>query len=341
MNGNTSAQNPEISAYPRVSVLMAVFNTGAYLQAALDSIVGQSFHDYELVILDDGSTDGSTQLLRNFANQEHRVKLIVRENRGLIATRNELLGAAKGQLIAWMDSDDISLPGRLSLQVSAFDGDPALVCLGGSAQCIDPHGQNLNIERYPLTHDDILIDQLKGGAMRFPTTMMRRDLAQQVGGFREPFKIGEDLDLLLRLSEVGKMANLPTVLYLYRQHLGSVCASLGPRWPIYRDQILALAHQRRDQGRDTLQLGGQITIAEPQASNTKQLESQTYVRWAHYALQNDNWPVAWKYAYRSILSQPTSKIIWKSLIRALLSYPLKTRIRNCAQRVISNSVKRR
>jgi glycosyltransferase involved in cell wall biosynthesis len=320
---------------------MAVFNTAAYLQEALASITSQSFQDFELVVLDDGSTDGSTQLLRNFANKEQRMRLIVRENRGLIATRNELLGAAKGKLIAWMDSDDISLPNRLSLQVSAFDADPELVCLGGSAQCVDPHGQNLNIERYPLTHGDILIDQQKGGAMRFPTTMMRRDFARQVGGFREPFKIGEDFDLLLRLSEVGKMANLPMVLYLYRQHLGSVCASLGPRWPIYRDQILALAHQRRQQGHDQLQLGEHITISEPIGSNTKQLESQTYVRWAHYAMQNDNWSLAWKYAGKSVLGQPTSKTVWKSLFRALLSYPLKTRISNYARRAISNSVKRR
>ena len=303
---------------PRVSVLMAVFNTASFLNEALTSIKTQSFEDFELLVVDDGSSDGSTQILKLFADEEPRMRLIARKNKGLIATRNELLYTACGELVAWMDSDDISTPDRLALQVPYFDTNPALVCIGGFAQCIDPQGQFLNIERYPLSHQDILLEQQRGGAMRFPTTMMRRNVALNVGGFREPFRIGEDLDLLLRMSEVGQMANLSNTVYLYRQHLSSVCATLGPRWSTYRDQILALARERQEFGQDKLQRGEAVTIAETATDNTKHFKSRTYIRWAQAASENHNMGLAWKYAWAAIRSQPFVKATWKNLIKVAL-----------------------
>ncbi|MDE2416588.1 MAG: glycosyltransferase family 2 protein [Burkholderiales bacterium] len=303
---------------PRVSVLMAVFNTASYLQEALTSISGQSFADFELIVVDDGSNDGSTQILRAFAATEPRMRLIVRENRGLISTRNELLQAANGELIAWMDSDDYSSTNRLALQVARFDAEPDLVCLGGFAQCIDPNGEYLNVERYPLEHQEILAEQQKGGAMRFPTTMMRRDAALRAGGFREPFRIGEDFDLFLRLSEAGQMANLPGVIYFYRQHLSSVCSTLGPRWTIYRDAILELAQERKTSGSDKLQRGEGLDIAATPLMNMRPFEARTYLRWANEALQNGNTSLAWKYTVASLAKQPMSREGWKTAARCLL-----------------------
>src|ERR1700678_2906770 len=141
---SSSTRDP--TSVPRVSVLMPVFNTARYLDDALDSIGAQSFTDIEFIVVDDGSSDGSTRMLQLFAAREPRMKLVTRGNLGLIATRNELLGAARGDLVAWMDSDDISLPQRLALQINEFDKDPNLVCLGSAAQCIDPDGNFLNIQ---------------------------------------------------------------------------------------------------------------------------------------------------------------------------------------------------
>jgi glycosyltransferase involved in cell wall biosynthesis len=304
---------------PHISVLMPVFNTAKYLQEALDSISGQTYEDFELVVIDDGSTDRSPEILRSHAKKDHRMRLVLRENRGLIATRNELLCTARAGLVAWMDSDDISLPQRLALQSAAFAEDSTLVCLGGAAQCIDPDGHYLNIERYALVHQDILLEQEKGGAMRFPTTMMRRDAATNVGAFRNPFKIGEDFDLLLRLSEVGKMANLPDTLYLYRQHVASVCATLGPQWATYRDHILSLARERRSVGKDKLQSGGNITIASPPNIHKGRFESATYIHWARCALTNGNVPLAWKYSLAAIGAWPTSIAGWRTVARVFVS----------------------
>jgi glycosyltransferase involved in cell wall biosynthesis len=315
---NTPSSTRDPPVIPRVSVLMPVFNAARYLSDALNSISAQSFADIEFVAVDDGSNDGSSRILELFASRERRMKLVTRRNLGLIATRNELLNAARGELVAWMDSDDISLPQRLTRQVDAFDQDPALVCLGAAAQCIDPDGNFLNIERWPLTHREILIDQQKGGGMRFPTTMMRRDLALLVGGFREPFKIGEDLDFLLRLSEHGKMENLPDTLYLYRQHISSICANFGPQWPIYRDQILELARERQRSGKDRLQDGGSLVLPKSANTDPGQNEWRAYLSWAGHALMNDNLPLAWKYACAVVTRRPMSKAAWKMLLRVLL-----------------------
>ena len=308
------------SAPPRVSVLMAVFNTARFLPDALKSIADQTFTGFELVVVDDGSTDGSTQVLRSFAAIEPRMRLIARGNLGLIATRNELLAAARGELIAWMDSDDVSLPDRLQLQVERFDNEPDLVCIGGVAQCVDPEGNALNIERYPLTHDEIRAAQREGTGMRFPTTMMRRDAATRVGGFREPFKMCEDLDLLLRLGEIGKLANLAATIYLYRQHLSSVCAALGPNWTLYRDRALALARERAETGQDQLQRGEVVSIAKTEVRDADVLVSQTYAVWARCALGNGNRRLAWRYAGAAVAARPTAGHAWRTWMHVALAW---------------------
>lgn len=297
---------------------MPVFNTERYLLKALQSVREQSFSSFELVVIDDGSSDGSTRILEQFAAQERRMRLIRRENRGLIATRNELLAASRAPLLAWMDSDDMSLPERLAQQVKAFEADPQLACLGTSAQCIDPEGHFLKIERWPTDAAQILIEQQTGGAMRFPTTMMRRDLALRVGGFREPFKIGEDYDFLLRLSRHGKMSNLADVLYLYRQHVASVCATLGPHWPVYRDRILELAREREERGRDRLEEGGSIQIDVPAITNREAMKHQVYRNWAEQALENDNFPLAMRYALSSVRGRLASWSAWKFVGRVAI-----------------------
>jgi glycosyltransferase involved in cell wall biosynthesis len=298
--------------------MMPVFNTVRFLSDALNSISAQTFRDIEFIAVDDGSNDGSERILELFASRETRMRLVTRKNLGLIASRNELLFEARGEFLAWMDSDDISLPQRLARQVEAFDKDPALVCLGAAAQCIDPDGNFLNMESWPLEHREILIDQQKGGGMRFPTTMMRRDFAQRVGGFREPFRIGEDFDFLLRLSEHGKVANLPDTLYLYRQHISSVCASLGPQWPFYRDHILELARERKSNGKDRLQNGGSLSIPKSANTDSSQNEWRAYLSWAGHALTNEDYPLAWKYAWAAVTRRPTSKAAWKMMLRILL-----------------------
>jgi glycosyltransferase involved in cell wall biosynthesis len=290
---------------------MPVFNTARYLGEALASISAQTFADIELIAVDDGSDDGSTEILKAYAARESRMRLVIRANRGIIATRNELLAAASADFIAWMDSDDVSLPYRIERQLQIFRDDPSLVCVGAATQCIDPEGNFLNVERYPSSHQGILAEQQRGTGVRFATTMMRREVALRVGGFREPFRLGEDFDLLLRLSENGKMANLPDILYLYRQHISSICATLGPAWMAYKEHILELAKERRQTGMDRLQRGGAIRIETIKDEDSRRHQWQIYIYWADHAFANQNFPLAWKYARAALRRQPISGKAWK------------------------------
>lgn len=302
------------AAPPRISVLMPVFNTAAFLPQALESIRNQTFTDYEFVVIDDGSSDGSTDILRRYAATEPRMRLFVRANRGLIATRNELVAEARGELIAWMDSDDLSHPERLQLQIAEFTSDDRLVCVGGAAQRIDPEGHLLDVERHPTSHDEILAGQLTGGAMRFPTTMMRRDVTMSVGGFREPFRIGEDLDLFLRLSEVGRMGNLSAIVYCYRQHASSTFVRLSSQWLSYRHEILALAKERMEFGSDRLQRGEVVTVHVDRQFDQVSLVADAYAAWAGHALRGGRFDHAWKFARAGLRSKPFSPLLWKLVI---------------------------
>jgi glycosyltransferase involved in cell wall biosynthesis len=315
----TFEHEPATPEPPRVSILMPVFNSGPFLHDALASVSAQSFKSFELLVIDDGSTDGSLDILQEHLRREPRMSLRTRSNRGLIETRNELLGWARGELIAWVDSDDISLPERIRLQVAAFDRDRTLVALGGSAQRIDPDGALLQLERYPATHDLIVQQQFEGGGMRFPATMMRGESARAAGGFREPFRMGEDLDLLMRMGELGKLANLDDTIYLYRQHLASVCAGLGSRWHVYRDAVISLARERRTSGTDRLQRGEALSIVDSSGRGLSNFEAYVFLDWARGALDHGNRRLAGRYAWSALVRRPFALSHWKMLARAVLN----------------------
>lgn len=296
---------------------MPLFNTSAYVGRAVQSVLDQSFRDFELIVIDDGSTDDSAQIVAEFAARDGRIRLTRRENRGLIRTRNELLQLAAGELLAWMDSDDLSLPGRLAEQVEEFDRRPGLACLGSAAQWIDPADVPLGFERHPPGHAEIRREQQHGSGMRFPTVMLRKVIVARAGGFREPFRIGEDLDFLLRVGEIGEMANLPQVLYRYRQHVSSTSRMLGGAWSNYLEAIQALAAERAAEGSDRLQRGLPLSIALP-AEDEPVPAWAVYATWAVPAAQAGFWRAGLKYAVWSVALNPRRRKPWLAL-RAVLA----------------------
>jgi glycosyltransferase involved in cell wall biosynthesis len=297
---------------------MPVFNTAQYLREALSSVRSQQFDDFELVVVNDGSTDESSEILRAFSQREPRMRLIERPNQGLIYTRNQLLQEARGDLVAWMDSDDVSHPERYMRQVAAFDADPELVCLGTNVQVVDPDGMPLGVEEFP--HDDagIRLEQSRGTGFRFPSTMQRRSAAIAAGGFRHPFRIGEDLDFLLRVAEQGRVANLPDFLYVYRQHLLNTCTTMGTYWPEYRSAILKLADERRECGSDSLQRGHEILLPQFNPVDARKLIPVVLVNWAREALAVGDRARACRYILRSIKISPLRHQAWRQLIKTLL-----------------------
>jgi len=200
---------------------MPVFNGEPYLVEAVESVLGQTFADFELIAIDDGSTDGSLALLERYAARDARMRLVSRENRGIRATRNELLSLARGELVAVLDCDDAALPERLALQVAFLQEHPHVVCVGGAFRNIDHWGRYLTTLQPPRTDVEIQAQLLEGScAICHSTVMMRLASVKLVGGYR--LELAEDLDLWLRLGEIGALGNLPQALTSYRLHSGSV-----------------------------------------------------------------------------------------------------------------------
>jgi len=219
---------------PSVSVLMPVRNGSAFLAAAVESILAQSFTDFELLILDDGSTDGSLAMLQAYARRDARICLISRENKGLTATLNELIANARGEYMARMDADDIALPDRLARQLEFLRVNPAVLCVGGAFALIDQAGRYLTTLHPPTSNEEIQ-DQLVRGhcALAHPAVMARLQPIRELGGYQRDF--AEDLDLWLRLGEQGQLANLAEEVLHYRLHPASISERAG--------------HRQRDAGR--------------------------------------------------------------------------------------------
>ncbi len=212
-----------VSDPPAVSVLIPVYNGGKFFRAAVESVLAQTFRDFECLILDDGSTDESGKIADELARRDPRVRVIHRENRGLVATLNELADAARGELLARMDADDLCLPTRFEQQVAFFEQHPEAVCAGCGYWMIDEADRTIAHIRVPT--DDATIQQnlLRGHSpISHPTAMIRASALRRLGGYRKAFYPAEDYDLWLRLGELGALANLGEPLIRYRVHSGSI-----------------------------------------------------------------------------------------------------------------------
>ena len=210
---------------PSVSVCMPVYNTERYVAEAVESILAQTFGDFEFIIIDDGSTDGSRAILERYAKQDDRIRLISRPNTGIGGARNEALGLARGELIAVMDSDDVALPERFEVQVAYLREHPEVVCLGSKVQFIDEAGRFLYEEPDAMDHEAIQEVALRGYCpLSQCSMMMRREAVLAIKGYDPELSSAEDLDLVLRLGERGKLVNLPQVLQKYRWHDQSISA---------------------------------------------------------------------------------------------------------------------
>lgn len=208
---------------PRVSILLPVYNAESYLAETLESLLRQSYEDFELIAVNDGSTDASESILRGYAERDARVRLVSRPNTGLVVALNEMLDIARGDLCARMDADDIALPHRLERQVAAFDARPELVCLGGAIELIDEHGTPLHRPAPVCGNEAVQREALRGRTpICHPAAMFRSEAVRAVGGYIDDAYPAEDLDLWLRLGEVGALDNLPETILRYRLHEESI-----------------------------------------------------------------------------------------------------------------------
>jgi glycosyltransferase involved in cell wall biosynthesis len=251
---NSSSPQTGAAAKPLISVIMSVFNGEEFLKLAVKSIQAQTVRDFEFIIVNDGSTDKSQPILDGFAAEDPRIRLISRENRGLIASLNEAAALAEGLFLARMDCDDIAHPTRFELQLQEFYERPNLVALGSQVNFVNKEGLPLGKElQYPVGMTAMLKNYPLGGPfIAHPSLMMRRSSFNLVGGYRAPFIAAEDLDLLYRLIAIGEIDNLDQRLLDYRFHGKNISIVGGFKQMLTRAVLIELTAEKSWSGLDYL-----------------------------------------------------------------------------------------
>jgi glycosyltransferase involved in cell wall biosynthesis len=300
---------------PTVSVMMPVYNAERYLAEAVESILGQTFADFEFLIVDDGSTDRSGAMLERYAARDQRVRVARLPHGGIVAARNHALSRARAEFCAVMDADDVALPQRLARQVDYLRTHPDIVCVGSAVHFIDPAGRFLRDAHPGMEHEAIEERALAGDCpLNHPSVMMRRAAVEAVGGYRSGFEPAEDHDLFLRLGEVGRLANLPEVLMKYRQHPHSA-SERHQRLQCERSAAAALEACRR---RGIPPRDVAVSLWRPVGRRSRM---QTYIGYGRRGFERGDYRMALHYGLQAIGQVPWHPGGWGLLARALLKRP--------------------
>jgi glycosyltransferase involved in cell wall biosynthesis len=209
-----------INQKPFISVILPVHNAEKYLVEALESLRYQTYPHFEVIAIDDASTDSSYQILKNYAKIDSRFKIFHNKiNLKIANTLNFGLTKAKGYLIARMDADDIALPNRFQKQVNFLTKHPGVVVVGGQCLTIDENSHITGKKLFPVNHLAIFELMYTANPLQHPSIMINRDLLPSDFTWYNPHLTpAEDLDLYFRLGKFGLFANLKSTILMYRQH---------------------------------------------------------------------------------------------------------------------------
>lgn len=202
---------------PRVTITMLVYNAEEYLRHSIDSVLNQSLGDFELLVIDDGSTDASPDIVHSY--KDPRIRVIRNPtNRGVSWSRPRAVELARGEYIAVLDSDDLSVPKRLQVQVDYLDRHPEIDAVGSAFEVIDKNGRIISVIHVPTDPLAIRWKLLYGDCICHSTVMFRKNRALNLSNYDERVLTGEDFDLWIRFAAQGKIAQLDSVLTQWRQH---------------------------------------------------------------------------------------------------------------------------
>jgi len=206
---------------PAISVVMSVFNGDALLTESIDSILRQTFTDFEFVIIDDGSNHSTLEILSDFAKRDSRVRVFPQKNKGRAESLNRGIDLVRSPLIARMDADDISLSSRLEEQFGFMNRHPEVGLLGSGVEFVTPGGKRIGFSQPPPLDDaELRIRMRSSNQFYHPTVIMRKEVVVAAGKYRKALCDADDFDLFLRMAERTKLASLPRPVLLYRIHAG-------------------------------------------------------------------------------------------------------------------------
>ena len=304
------------SSPPPISVLTPVYNAERYLAEALQSILNQSFGDFEFIIVDDGSKDRSLEIIQEFAKQDDRIQFISRPNTGIVGALNDGLKQVRGEYIARMDADDVAMPNRFERQLAFMREHQDVVGTGCRCLVIDEDDDPVNIWGQTTDHDEIERNLFKGivSVLHHSSAMFRHDTIRTLGGYRTDIGVSEDLDLYLRLSEQGRLTNVTEMLMIIRRHPASISASRTAKQQAEtRVQCIHEALRRRGRDPSEIDTTFRTTNRTPyQASRIRSVQ----------AVKNHFPTAARKYARRAFRMSPWNKESWRLLLKAYSCRPI-------------------
>ena len=238
-----------MAGHPRISVLMSCFNAQRWVADAVESVLAQTYHQFELILVDDGSTDLTPEILDAYRRRDERIRVVHKANTGLADSLNAGMAIARGEWIARLDADDLCEKARLASQISFLDNHPGVVLLGSGFVEIDENGHELASHVRPANHAK-LVQNLERLQRFFPhsSAMFERSLSTDLGGYNTRFKKTQDWDLWLRLAENGVIACLPSPLVRIRTHPNQITNASSGRPQLVYGAAAAVSHFLRIEG---------------------------------------------------------------------------------------------
>lgn len=299
---------------PAISVLLPCFNAEQFLEKCISSVLSSTYQNFELIAVDDGSTDSTNKIIRLFKARDARLVLHEQPNSGIVVALNNALNLAKGKYAARMDADDICTPDRFQKQIAFLEANPSVLVVGGQGYLIDEDDDLISPISILLDHDSIdsdLLNKFNSRAMIHPAAMFRTKKIKELGGYREEFIWAEDLDLFLRVAEHGKLANLDSVVIHYRKHGNSVTdtRALLQR----RNAMRATNEARLRRGIPT------VSYSEPTLVSNTENRLNRYYSTAVTALSNGWKRTAIKYLRKMVMEYGVTKQSVKLALRLLHS----------------------
>jgi hypothetical protein len=242
--------------------LLPVYNGAATLREAIESVLAQNEPDFELLVIDDASTDGSAALAEEYRRLDSRVLVVVHgRNRGLAETLNEGLDRARHELVLRMDQDDISLPSRLRIQREYLDTHPGVVVAGSWVFHMGARPEYDRLVELPSTPRQVASRLQHENCLYHPSVALRRSVVLDAGGYSKEFKNAEDYELWLRLARSHDLANVPEPLLRYRFSLGGM--TLSRKWEqLYYVHLAQAAHRGTTMGFDEADARASVSLEE-------------------------------------------------------------------------------
>lgn len=209
---------------PLVTVLMTAYNAEKFIKESIDSIIKQTYENLEIIVVDDGSTDNTLNIVKSLQKTDGRIKVFqMKENSGPSLASNFGIKKAKGKFIARMDADDISYPDRIEKQVKFLKENPEVILVGGQCILINEKGSVIGKKSFPTRHQDIYNSLFSVNAIQHPSCMVNmRLLPKNKFVYHNHSILAHDLELVFELSQYGKLANLDNTVLFYRQYPSSL-----------------------------------------------------------------------------------------------------------------------